>query len=88
MYILYICNYTCVCTYVESNDYVSGPYFAGFPFGGMTSSAVEIFIIDDDKFETNESFSLTIINSSSLPSRVLVKPDCVLMITITDNDDG
>ena len=87
MYTLCIRNYTCVYTYVGSNDYVSGPYFAVFPFGGMHSLPVYIFIIDDDIFETNESFSLTI-NPSSLPSRALVKPDCVLMITITDNDNG
>ena len=53
----------------------------------MSSLPVDIFITNDDIFEANESFSLTI-NSSSLPSRVFVKPDCVLMITITDNDNS
>ena len=76
-----------VYTYVGSIDYVSGPYFAEFHNGGMSGLPVDISIIDDNIFETDEIFSLTI-NSSSLPSRVLVKPDCILTITITDNDDG
>ena len=44
-----------------------------------------ISITDNEIFEANESFYLAF-NSSSLPSRVLSQPDCVLMITIVDND--
>ena len=52
----------------------------------MSSLPVNISIIDDDTFEGNESFILTIINSSSLPSRVSVKSDCMAIVTIVDDD--
>ena len=52
---------------------------------GEISVLLNTSIIDDNIFEANESFTLTI-NSSSLPSRVLVQPDCVLIITIVDDD--
>ena len=50
-----------------------------------TPTPYEIRIIDDNTFEANESFILTI-DPSSLPNRVLIQPDCMLMVTIVDND--
>ena len=53
---------------------------------GEISVPFSIAITDDNIFEANESFSLTV-DPSSLPSRVFVQPDCMLTITI-DDDDG
>ena len=59
----------------------------------VTISAVEIIvpynisIHNDNVFEANESFILTI-DSSSVPSRVIVQPDCVTVVTIVDDCEG
>ena len=53
--------------------------------GGASSGSSSIVIINDNVFEANESFILTI-ESSSLGSRVLVQPDCMTVVTIVDND--
>ena len=66
------------------DDYVPGPFVVTIPTGDA-SFIFNISIIDDDIFEANESFSVTI-DPSSLPSRVLVQPECVLMVTIVDDD--
>ena len=66
------------------NDYVSGPFNITFP-AGRTSANFNISIHNDNIFETNESLSLTV-DPSSLPSRVMLQSDCMLVITIVDND--
>ena len=66
------------------DDYELGPFNVTIP-AGVISVPFNIPIIDDNIFEANESFTLTI-DSSSLPSRVSVQPDCVLIITIVDDD--
>ena len=53
--------------------------------GGASSGSSSLAIIDDNIFEANESFILTI-DSFSLGSRVLVQPDCMTVVTIVDND--
>ena len=67
------------------DDYELGSFGVTIP-AGETSVSFNISIIDDNIFEGNESFSLTI-DSSSLPSRVLLQESCVVVITIV-NDDG
>ena len=68
------------------DDYKFGPFNVTIPAGEI-SVPFYISINDDNIFEGNETFSLTI-DSPSLPSRVLVQSDCVLMITIVDDDGG
>ena len=55
--------------------------------GNISSFTFNITIIDDNTFESNESFILTI-DSSTLPSRVLVQPDCMTVVTIVNDDIG
>ena len=53
---------------------------------GEINVPFNISIIDDNTLEANESFSLTI-DSSYLPSGVLLQPDCMLTVTIVDDDN-
>ena len=66
------------------DDYEPGPFNVTIPAGDI-SVPFNIPIIDDNIFEANETFSLSI-DSFSLSKRVLVQSDCILMITIVDND--
>ena len=68
------------------DDYIFGPFSVTIPAGEI-SVPFNISIIDDNIFERNETFSLTI-DPSSLPSRVLLQSpgNCMLMITIMDDD--
>ena len=66
------------------DDYESGPFVATIP-AGETSLAFNISIIDDNIFEQNEFFTLTI-DSSSLPTRVSMQRNCLLVVTIVDDD--
>ena len=65
-------------------DYESKPFNVTIPAGEI-SVPFNISIIEDNIFETTETFIFTI-DSSSLPSRVLLQSDCMLMITIVDDD--
>ena len=49
------------------------------------SATFNVSIMIDNIFESNESFNL-MINSSSFPSRVFLQPDCILRITILNDD--
>ena len=69
---------------IGNEDYKHGPFNVTIPTG-ETSVLLNISIIDDNVFEGNESFSITI-DSFSLPSRVLLQPDCMLMVMVVDND--
>ena len=69
----------------EGDDYVFETFNITIP-AGDTSASFNISISDDDIFETNESFSVTI-DSSSLPHRLLVQSEeCMVMVTIFDDD--
>ena len=85
---MYVSTYVCICYCIITggDDYQRGPFSVTIPAGEI-SVPFNISIIDDNIFEENESFTLTI-ESSSLPSRFLLQPDCVLIITIVDNDGG
>ena len=65
-------------------DYTSGTYSVTF-FAGNTVGALSIPIIDDNIFEENENFSLTI-NPSSLPNGVMVGYPGLATVTIVDYD--
>ena len=65
-------------------DYGSGPYTVTFP-AGTTTVPLDIPINDDDIYEINENFTLTI-NSSSLPTGVTVGNPGQATVTIVDDD--
>ena len=65
-------------------DYKPGPFNVTIPAGEISVS-FNISIINDYIFERNESFSLTI-DSSSLPDKFLLQPDCEVIVTIVDDD--
>ena len=76
---------TCVYIIADGNDYKNETFNITIP-AGDTCASFNISIIVDDISEANESFSVTI-NSSSLPHRFLVPAeDCMMMITIVDDD--
>ena len=64
-------------------DYTSGPYSVTFP-AGVTSVLFNISINDDNIFEENENFTLTI--NSSLSTVVMVGDPGEATVTIVDND--
>ena len=64
-------------------DYTSGPYSVIFP-AGVTSVPFSISINDDNIFEVNENFTLTI--NSSLPTGVTVGNPGQVRATVMDND--
>ena len=65
-------------------DYASGPYTVIIPAGERNAS-LNISINDDNIFEHDESFALTI-NVSSLPSDVFFGDHTKIIVTIMDND--
>ena len=68
-------------------DYEPGPFTVIVSAGDISSVSFNITIIDDDVFEANESFIL-IIDPSTVPSRVIVQPHCMTVVTIVDDDKG
>ena len=64
-------------------DYISGPYSVTFP-AGVTNVPFNISINDDNIFEENENFTLTI--NSSLPTGVMVGNPGQVRATVMDND--
>ena len=86
---------SCSCGLLIHNDYYAitggedyrpGPFLVFIDAGEINVTFI-ISIIDDDVFERNESFILTI-DSSSLPSRVSVQPDSRAIVTIVDDESG
>ena len=65
-------------------DYDSGPYTVIVP-AGVTSVSFDVPISDDNIFKSNGTFILTI-NSSSLPSDVIVGNPGQAIVTIVDDD--
>ena len=68
------------------DDYESGEFNVTIPAGEIIVS-FNVTIIEDDMFEINETFSLTIDPSSSVSCGVEEDPgDCITVVTIVDND--
>jgi len=65
-------------------DYNSGPYSVIFP-AGVTSVTFDVPITDDDIYEGNENFMLTI-NQFSLPINVNHGDPGEATVTIVNND--
>ena len=65
-------------------DYDSGPYSITFP-AGQTRTVFTVPLANDNSFESNENFVLTI-NSSSLLSRITPGNPHQATVTIVDND--
>ena len=69
---------------IGGDDYPSGPYEVTFP-AGVTSMSFNISVNDDDIYEDDENFILTI-NIDSLPDGIITgSPSAVIMI-IRDDD--
>ena len=84
---MYIHMYKRTCIITEDEDYEYETLNVTIPAGNIGAS-FNISIFDDDIFEANESFNVTI-DSFSLPHRFLVQSvDCMVMVTIIDNDGG
>ena len=65
-------------------DYGSGPYEVTFT-AGTTQASFNVSLTDDNIFESNENFMVTI-DSSSLPSDVTVGDPRRATVIIMDND--
>ena len=65
-------------------DYTSGPYTVTFP-AGQTTATFDVPIIDDNIFEGNENFILTI-DGTSLPTGVTASSPDEATVTIVDDD--
>ena len=67
-------------------DYTSGPYTVTFP-AGQTTATFNISTNDDDILEEDQSFTLTI-NETSLPDNVTHGIFGEVTVTIVNDDDG
>ena len=65
-------------------DYGSGPYEVTFT-AGTTEASLNVSLTDDNIFERNEHFMITI-DPSSLPNNVTVGDPSEATVTIVDND--
>ena len=65
-------------------DYNSGPYNITFS-AGMTTSSLAIMINDDNVFEDNEDFSLTI---DSVSNNITIGDPREATVTIVDNESN
>ena len=67
-------------------DYESRPYTITFP-AGVTKIPFKVPITDDNIFEGNEYFILTI-DSSSLSNNVTLGSPSQVIVNISDSNDG
>ena len=65
-------------------DYQRGPFSLTFT-ASVNSIPVIVRLIDDNIFEGNENFTLTI-DPSSLPNNVMVTQPSVVVVISDDND--
>lgn len=73
-----------LCTIIGGEDYEPGPFSVTIP-AGYISTSFNVSIINDNIFETDESFNV-LINSSYFPSRVLLQSGCILRVTIVNDE--
>lgn len=69
-----------------NTDYRRRPFFLTFS-ASVNSIPVVVGLIDDNIFEGNENFTLTI-DSSKLPDSVTVVQPSEVVVVITDDNDG
>ena len=65
-------------------DYGSGPYEVTFT-AGTTEASFNVSLTDDNIFESNENFMITI-DPSSLPNNVTVGEPRRVTVIVVDND--
>ena len=70
--------------YIIEQDYDDGPHRITFP-AGTTIVYLNIPIIDDNIVEDDENFTLTI-NSSSLPTNIVIGNVNEITVTIANDD--
>ena len=66
------------------DDYDSGPYIITFP-SGVTNASFIVTIVDNDQYESTETFYL-IINSFSLPHDMYISNPGHAIVIISDDD--
>ena len=66
------------------DDYDSGPYTITFP-SGVTNASFNVTIVDNDQYESTETFYL-IINSFSLPHDMYISNPGHAIVIISDDD--
>ena len=76
----------CYQHFAGNEDYASRPFSLRF-IAGVAVFPLRIQINDDDTFEGNESFVLTI-DSASLPDNVIINDPSRVDIIISDDSDG
>ena len=69
---------------IGGDDYHSGPYNITFP-AGVTTVSFNISIHDDDMYEDDENFTLTI-NNNSLPDGIITGSPSTIIMIIKDDD--
>ena len=69
---------------VGDDDYDFGPYTVTFP-SGVTNASFNVIIIDNDQYESTETFYL-IINSFSLPHDMYISHPGHAIVMISDDD--
>ena len=69
---------------VGNDDYDSGPYTVTFP-SGVANASFNVTIIDNDQYESTETFYL-IINSFSLPYNMYISNPSQAIVIISDDD--
>ena len=67
-----------------NDDYDSGPYTVTFP-SGVTNASFNVTIIDNDQYESTETFYL-IIDSFSLPHNMYISNPGHAIVIISDDD--
>lgn len=70
--------------YTGGDDYVSGPFNVTIPAESINVS-FNIPIINNDIYEDNKRFAVTI-DPYTLPSRIHLQHNCMLTVTIVDDD--
>lgn len=68
----------------DCDNYQLGPFEATFPMG-KTSAIVTINVTDDDVYEENESFELSIVNSN--PPNLVILGDQVTAKVVIEEDE-
>ena len=87
--IVYIGNYIIIiCMYIKlterNKDYAPGPFIVVFKTG-ITRVPFKVSLHDDNVFEDDENFTLSI-EQSSLPSNINIRDPSQATVTIKDDD--
>lgn len=77
----------CILYVITADDYSAGPYNVTFP-AGKTNATFNIELYDDNIFEKNETFKLTIDENSHSAEYPFLKVNPFVFTFIITDDDG